>query len=124
MDVLQGTQVKDKVYGVMSESGEAKRDGASLQSNSGRGYLQKGDARLDPFIIDYKEYTDGFRVSRRNWGKAESDAWKMKGIAGLKLVLKDKNSEHRLRLFVVEESMFHEMLEAWREKNDASGNGE
>ena len=97
----------------MSEAGEAKRDGAKTQKNSGRGYIQKGDAILSEFCIDYKEYTDGFRVSRRNWGKAVSDAWKMGKQPLMKLILKDKNSEHRLRLFVVEEEMFHEMLEAW-----------
>src|SRR5574338_450695 len=106
----------------MSEQGEAKRDGASLQSNSGRGYLQKGEAILGEYLVDYKEYTDGFRVSRRNWGKCVSDAWKMGKKPLLKLVLRDKNSGHRLRLFVMEEKDFHEMLERL-EGNDSAGTG-
>jgi hypothetical protein len=105
----------------MSEAGEAKRDGASLQKNSGRGNIQKGDALLYEFCVDYKEYKDGFRVSRRNWGKAVSDAWKMKKRPLMKLVLKDKESEHRLRLFVVEEETFLEMLDAWQTQRLSQG---
>ena len=97
----------------MSEAGEAKRDGARLQSNSGRGVFQKGDAIFEMFCVDYKEYTDGFRVSRRNWGKCVSDALKMKQWPMMKLVLKDKQSEHRVRLFVIEERHFKELLNAY-----------
>lgn len=105
----------------MSEKGEAKRDGADLQKNSGRGYIQKGDAILAHFCLDYKEYKDGFRVSRRNWGKAVSDALKMKKRPLMKLVLKDKESEHRLRLFVIEEQDFLEMLHIYNIHMLASG---
>ena len=105
----------------MSEAGEAKRDGAKTQKNSGRGYIQKGDAILAHFCVDYKEYKDGFRVSRRNWGKAVSDAWKMKKRPLMKLVLKDKESEHRLRLFVLEEGDFFELLDAYNDKQLSNG---
>lgn len=105
----------------MSEAGEAKRDGAKTQKNSGRGYIQKGDAILEDFCIDYKEYTDGFRVSRRNWGKCNSDAVRMKKWPLMKLVLKDKDSEHRVRLFVIEERHFHELLEARRGQDMIEG---
>ena len=105
----------------MSEAGEAKRDGAKTQKNSGRGYIQKGDAILAHFCVDYKEYKDGFRVSRRNWGKAVSDAWKMKKRPLMKLVLKDKESEHRLRLFVLEESDFFELLDAYNRQELSNG---
>lgn len=97
----------------MSEKGEAKRDGAKLQNNSGRGVFQKGDAIFEMFCVDYKEYTDGFRVSRRNWGKCVSDALHSKQWPMMKLVLKDKDSEHRVRLFVIEERHFKELLEAY-----------
>jgi len=40
----------------MSERGEAKRDGAKAQKNSGRGDYQKGDAQWHDFVVDYKEY--------------------------------------------------------------------
>jgi hypothetical protein len=102
----------------VSEEGEAKRDGAKLQSNSGRGHVQKGDATLDEFCIDYKEYRDGFRVSRRNWAKCVTDAAAMRKWPLMKLVLRDNEDSHRLRLFVIEERHFNELLEAWRQVNE------
>lgn len=100
----------------MSEKGEAKRDGAKLQKNSGRGDYQKGDATLGPFCIDYKEYDESFSVSRKVWAKCNTDAWKMGLQPTLKLALGSKTNVNKLRLWVVEDSMFHEMLEAWQEK--------
>lgn len=100
----------------MSEAAEAKRDGARLQRNSGRGMLEKGDAQLGPFIVDYKEYDESFSVSRSVWGKCKMDAWRMKGEAALKLVLGSKSSSDKVRLWVIDDTMFHEMLEAWNEK--------
>ena len=38
----------------MTERGEAKRDGAKQQKNSGRGQYQKGDAQWNQFVVDYK----------------------------------------------------------------------
>lgn len=102
----------------MSEQGEAKRDGAKLQSNSGRGHVQKGDAILHEFCIDYKEHYDGFRVSRRNWAKCTLDAVRMKKMPLMKLVLRDRDDTHYLRLFVIEERHFNELLDAWRILNE------
>ena len=101
----------------MTEAGEAKRDGANLQRNSGRGIIEKGDATLGPFCIDYKEYRDGFNVTRKVWAKATSDAWRSRKQPALKLVLGDEENTRPTRLWVVGDSMFHEMLEAWEEKN-------
>lgn len=101
----------------MSEKSEAKRDGASLQRNSGRGILEKGDARKGPFVVDYKEYATSFSVSVTNWAKCATDAWKMHGVPAFKLVLGGKN---KVRLWVVGDDMFHEMLEAWEEKYGSS----
>lgn len=97
----------------MTEKGEAKRDGAKLQKNSGRGQYQKGDATLGNFCIDYKEYAQSFSVSRSVWAKCSSDAWKMEKIPALKLVLGDKE---KIRLWVIDDHTFHEMYEAWVEK--------
>lgn len=100
----------------MSEETEAKRDGSKLQRNSGRGILEKGDAKIGPFLIDYKEYDESFGVSRKAWAKCRLDAWKMKLEPALKLVLGTKESTDKVRLWVVSDTMFHEMLEAWQEK--------
>lgn len=101
----------------MSEEAEAKRDGATLQRNSGRGKHDKGDAVLEPFLIDYKEYDESFGVSRKVWAKLTLDAFKAgRRIPALKLVLGSKESEDKTRLWVIGDSMFHEMLDAWKEK--------
>jgi|ERR1044072_2572363 hypothetical protein len=98
----------------MSEESEAKRDGAILQPNSGRGKHKKGDATLGPFLIDYKEYAKSFGVSISVWAKLSKDAiLKGKKQPALKLVLGD---ERKTRVWVIGDEMFHEMLEAWREK--------
>ena len=47
----------------MSERGEAKRDGAKLQKNSGRGQYQKGDATWRSFVVDYKEYEKSISIT-------------------------------------------------------------
>lgn len=99
----------------MSEQGEAKRDGASLRRNSGRGMYDKGDAQLSIFNVDYKEYDRSFSLSKATWLKVCSDAVKMKLEPALKLVI-GKSEEPKLRLWVIDDTMFQQMLEAWREK--------
>jgi hypothetical protein len=101
----------------MSERGEIKRDGATAQKNSGRGQIQKGDARLGPFIVDYKEYPTGFSVNRDVWAKICGDAWRSRGEPALKIVLGEGNS--KVRLVVISEMMFDQMREAWEEKYGA-----
>lgn len=100
----------------MSEQSEARRDGARLQPNSGRGKLAKGDATLGPFLIDYKEYATSFGVSIGNWAKLSKDAI-LKGRLqpAFKLVL--GTDDKKVRVWVISDAMFHEMLEAWEEKH-------
>lgn len=105
-----------------SENREIKRMGGKAQKNSGRGQYQKGDARLGPFIIDIKEYAESFGVSRKNWAKLCTDTMTSdrSAVPAFNLVL--GNDDHRLRLWVISDNMFREMLDAWTEKygdNDA-----
>lgn len=103
----------------MTEKREAERDGSTLHRNSGRGYIEKGDASLDHFCIDYKEYAETFGVSRSVWAKCTSDALRMRKQPALKLVL--GKTEPKTRLWVVSDVMFHEMHQAWKEKYEADG---
>lgn len=103
----------------MSEASETKRDGAVPQKNSGRGKHDKGDATLEPFLIDYKEYAQSFSVSITNWAKLQLDAFKAgRREPAFKLVLGNPESNEKLRLWVISDSMFHEMRLAWLEKYD------
>lgn len=99
----------------MSEKIEAKRDGASLQPNSGRGRFNKGDATLDGWLIDYKEYPKGYTVNKESWAKVCTDAFRAGNLEpAIKIVLGE--GQQKVRLFVVSETMFHLMNEAYTEK--------
>jgi hypothetical protein len=82
----------------MSEKNEAKRDGAKLQKNSGRGQYQKSDAKLGDLSIDYKEYAKSYSITREGWGKVCTDAMK-NGIdyePVIKVILGEGNEKVRL----------------------------
>lgn len=99
----------------MSEADEIKRDGAKAVKNSGRSKgIAKGDAILEPFLIDYKEYPKSFSINPEFWAKISTDAINNgRRQPALKLIMGDTK---KVRLWVIGDSMFHEMLEAWREK--------
>lgn len=93
----------------MTEKGEIKRDGAKAQKNSGRGQYQKGDAILDIFTVDYKEYGKSFGVSRSVWAKVCTDALRNGHTEPmLKLVLGSGNE--KLRLCVVAEHIIEDYI--------------
>ena len=99
----------------MSEEFEAKRDGATLQPNSGRGKTKKGDAVLYPFLIAYKEYEKSFSISKMVWGKICRDAITNAIMEPTIKVILGSGSD-RTRVWIVGDKMFHEMREAWLEK--------
>lgn len=98
----------------MSERGEAKRDGAKQQKNSGRGEYQKGDAVMGPFVVDYKEYSKSISISQEIWSKICTDTFKVSRSSYplLKLILGE--GSRKTRLAVIEWALFEEMLEAWQ----------
>ena len=98
----------------MSERGEAKRDGAKQQKNSGRGEYQKGDAIWNDFVVDYKEYEKSISISQDIWGKICTDTFKVSRdkFPVLKLIL--GAGARKTRLAVIEWALFEQMEEAWR----------
>jgi hypothetical protein len=106
----------------MSEADEIKRDGAKPVKNSGRSKgVNKGDAILEPFLVDYKEYKKSFGLTREFWSKICTDAiYNGRRQPALKLVIREDDDPEakapKTRLWVIGDEMFHEMLEAWREK--------
>lgn len=102
-----------------SEAREIKRDGGKAQKNSGRGHMQKGDAILEPFLYDIKEYENSFSLSRKVWAKVCTDAFKAgRRIPALKIVLGDTE---KVRLWVVDDNMFNEMHAAWLKEMEELG---
>lgn len=102
----------------MTELGEIKRDGAKAQKNSGRGQYQKGDAILDIFTVDYKEYPKGFSVNRSNWAKVCSDALRNGHTEPmLKVVLGTGNE--KLRLCIVAEHILEDYIRLRRAEDES-----
>ena len=99
----------------VSEAGEAKRDKASLQKNSGRGPYAKGDALWRGFVVDYKEYPKGFRVTPDMWAKICMDQLRVDRDASpvLKVIMDGGN--RKVRLAVIE----WEVLEALLDERDS-----
>lgn len=56
------------------EKKEAEKDGAKLVRNSGRG-ADKGDAKLEDFLLDYKFIKKSFQFKLADWKKLWKDAW-------------------------------------------------
>lgn len=98
----------------MSERGEIKRMGGTSHKNSGRGQYQKADATWNQFIVDIKEYAKTFSLSSDVWSKIVTDTLKTdrEKYPALKLVIGD---EHKIRLAVIEWSVFEELVERYNE---------
>lgn len=101
----------------MSEKQELKRMGAKPQKNSGRGLYQKADGKLEPFLVDVKEYQKSFSLSRSVWAKICSDAVRSGGVPALMIAL--GSGKDTVRLWVIDDEMLHEMREAWLEKYES-----
>lgn len=100
----------------MSEQGEAQRDGARLQPNSGRGF-KKADAIKDDLSIDYKEYGKSFSISRSVWAKVCSDAMAngLDYVPVIKVIL--GAGSKLVRLAVIEWSYLEYLKECEKELN-------
>lgn len=98
----------------MSERSEAKRDGAKLQKNSGRGQYQKGDSTWNDFVVDYKEYEKSISITKEIWAKICTDTFKVdrNKFPVLKLILGKDND--KTRLAVIEWALLEELVEAWK----------
>jgi hypothetical protein len=96
-----------------SEKQEIKIMGGKAQKNSGRGKIQKGDATLGPFIVDVKEVNKSFTLNSDVWGKICLDAAKHRKDPALMVALGETQT---VRLWVIGDTMFKMLLEAYEEK--------
>ncbi len=100
----------------MTERGEAKRDGAKQQKNSGRGDYSKGDAQWKNFVVDYKEYASSISISEKMWAKICTDTFKVSRdkYPVLKLIL--GSGGNKTRLAVIEWALLEELMDAWENR--------
>ena len=93
----------------MSERGEAKRIGAKLHKNSGRG-MKKGDMSWNDYVVDSKEYSKSFSVSQDVWAKVVTDTLKVdKSKSPALLVVLGET--HKTRLAIIEGSEFERLVD-------------
>lgn len=93
-----------------SEAAEIKRFGGSPQPNSGRGKHKKGDAIINKFVVDVKEFTKTFGLSKAVWAKICTDAVKQGKRPALNVVL-GENDGRKVRMWVISDSDMQEYLE-------------
>ena len=100
----------------MSERSEIKRDGAKAQKNSGRGKYQKGDAKWNNFLVDYKESKVSFTLNKDVWAKICTDTFKVSREMNpaLKLII---GEESKVRLGIIEWTLLEELIEFWEENH-------
>lgn len=101
-----------------TEKYEISRVGAVPVKNSGRGQHHKGDGIIflgdEAFITtDVKEYGKGYRLTPENWGKIDMDARINRTDPMLQITLGEENP--KLRLIVITEDMFMELLRVYKE---------
>jgi len=97
------------------ERKEATRDGAKLVKNSGRG-AEKGDAKLGPFLIDYKFNAKSFTLSIKNWISLRKDAWG-NGQREPLIVVKFEDGS---KVAILEWEMFEQMREDYERAQRAN----
>ena len=100
----------------MSERAEVKRDGAKAQKNSGRGEDQKGDAKWNQFLVDYKEASKSFTLNKDVWSKICTDTFKVNRdmYPALKIII---GTESKVRLGIIEWAVLEELIEFWEANN-------
>lgn len=94
----------------MSEKQEAKRMGARLGKNSGRGMI-KGDAFWKHFTVDFKEASKSFTLNKDVWSKAVTDALKNRNDPMIVVVLGEGQQTVRLAIMELE------LVEQWEDNN-------
>lgn len=92
----------------LEEAKEARRDGAKLHKNSGRGQFSAGDATLAPFMVDYKFAEKSFTLNEAVWAKVCTDASKHRDLSpALKVIIGESS---KTRLWIVEDHIIKDYL--------------
>ena len=95
----------------MSEKSEVKRDGAKAQKNSGRGDYQKGDAKWNQFLVDYKEAKASFNLNKDVWAKAVTDSIKSGTDKSPAIIIILGEGNTKVRLAIIEMDLLEQLTE-------------
>ena len=95
------------------EKAEAKRMGAKLTKNSGRG-MRKGDGTWRNFLVDWKFAKKSFALNKDVWSKVVTDTLKSDREKNPALIIVLGEGNQTVRLAIIEQ----EVLEELDSKND------
>ena len=91
------------------EKSEAKRMGATLHKNSGRGRVKKGDGSWKRFIIDWKFARKSFTLNKDVWSKVVTDTLKSDKEKNPALIIVLGEGQDIVRLAIIEQEILEQL---------------
>ena len=90
------------------EKAEAKRMGAKLNKNSGRG-MKKGDGTWRNFLVDWKFASKSFTLNKDVWSKVVTDTLKSDREKNPALIIVLGEGNQTVRLAIIEQEVLEEL---------------
>ena len=90
------------------EKAEAKRMGAKLTKNSGRG-KKKGDGTWRNFLVDWKFAKKSFALNKDVWSKVVTDTLKSDREKNPALIIVLGEGNQSVRLAIIEQEVLEEL---------------
>ena len=90
------------------EKAEAKRMGAKLNKNSGRG-MRKGDGTWRNFLVDWKFANKSFTLNKDVWAKVVTDTLKSDREKNPALIIVLGEGNQTVRLAIIEQEVLEEL---------------
>ena len=91
------------------EAAEAKRMGAKLHKNSGRGKIKKGDGTWHNFLVDWKFARASFKLDKNVWAKVVTDTLKSDKEKNPALIIVLGEGNETVRLAIIEQEVLEEL---------------
>ncbi len=90
------------------EKADAKRMGAKLNKNSGRG-MKKGDGTWHNFLVDWKFAKKSFTLNKDVWAKVVTDTLKSDREKNPALIIVLGEGNQTVRLAIIEQEVLEEL---------------
>jgi len=91
------------------EASEAKRMGAKLHKNSGRGKIKKGDGTWHRFLVDWKFAKKSFTLNKDVWAKVVTDTLRSDKEKNPALIIVLGEGNDIVRLAIIEQEILEQL---------------
>ena len=91
------------------EAAEAKRMGAKLHKNSGRGKIKKGDGTWKRFLVDWKFARKSFTLNKDVWAKVVTDTLRSDREKNPALIIVLGEGNDIVRLAIIEQEILEQL---------------